>query len=230
MAKTHDVPEATLGDRLHTLAKAGIASIPVVGAAASELFNVIIAPPLEKRRVEWMNDLAEQLKELEERGDLKLDDLQNNETFITTVMQASQAAIRNHQSEKREALRNAVLNAALPEAPEDSLQQYFINLVDTFTVWHIRLLDLFKDPSGWFEKNSKTTPNITLTTSIAKLITAAWPELEDRHDFFDIIVQELETKGLYSGRRQPQGIRNHRVSDEMITDMGHSFLEFITDP
>lgn len=53
MTKTHDVPEATLGDRLHTLAKVGIASIPVVGAAASELFIVILAPPLEKRRVKW---------------------------------------------------------------------------------------------------------------------------------------------------------------------------------
>ena len=53
MTKTHDVPEATLGDRLHTLAKAGIASIPVIGAAASELFTVTLAPPLEKRRVEW---------------------------------------------------------------------------------------------------------------------------------------------------------------------------------
>ena len=122
MTKTHEVPEATLEDRLHTLAKAGIASIPVAGAAASELFTIILAPPLEKRRVEWMNDVAERLKELEEHGELNLEDLQDNETFITTVMQASQAAIRNHQSEKREALRNAVLNAALPQAPEESLQ------------------------------------------------------------------------------------------------------------
>ena len=49
MTKTHNIPEATLEDRLHTLAKAGIASIPVVGAAASELFTVILAPPLETR-------------------------------------------------------------------------------------------------------------------------------------------------------------------------------------
>ena len=52
MTKTHDVPTATPGDHLHTLTKAGIASIPGVGAAA-ELFTIIIAPPLEKRRVEW---------------------------------------------------------------------------------------------------------------------------------------------------------------------------------
>lgn len=161
MTKTKEGPEATLEDRLHTLVKAGIASIPVVGAAASELFTVILAPPLEKRRVEWMNDVAERLKELEERGELNLEDLQDNEIFITTVMQASQAAIRNHQSEKREALRNAVLNAALPHAPEESLQQYFITLIDTFTVEHIRLLDFFKDPQIWFQRNDVVLPRFS---------------------------------------------------------------------
>ena len=195
MTKTHDIPEATLKDRLHTLAKAGIGSIPIVGAAASELFTVILAPPLEKRRVEWMNDVAELLKELDERGDLKLEDLQDNETFITTVMQASQAAIRNHQPEKREALRNAVLNAALPHAPDESLQQHFINQVDTFTVWHIRLLDLFKDPQAWFIRNNVTSPKFSISSSLERLITTAWPELKDRYDFLNVVVNELESKG-----------------------------------
>ena len=228
MTKIHDVPEATLEDRLHTLAKAGIASIPGVGAAASELFTVILAPPLEKRRVEWMNDVAEHLKDLEERGDLKLEYLQDNETFITTVMQASQAAVRNHQSEKREALRNAVLNAALPHAPEESFQQQFINHVDTFTVWHIRLLDLFKDPPAWFEKNDvKMIPSLN---SIEQLITTAWPELNDQYDFLNIVTQELETKSLYlSGRLRalmnPRGVYSKRT-----TEIGDSFLKFITAP
>ena len=199
MTKTHEVPEATLEDRLHTLVKAGIASIPVVGAAASELFTVILAPPLEKRRVEWMNDVAERLKELDKRGELKLEDLRDNETFITTVMQASQAAVRNHQSEKREALRNAVLNAALPHAPDESIQQQFINQVDTFTVWHIRLLDLFKDPLVWFERNDVTPPDFSFSSSLEQLLEAAWPELKDQYDFLNIIVEELKAKVYIRG-------------------------------
>ena len=230
MTKTHDVPEATLGDRLHTLAKAGIASIPVVGAAASELFTVILAPPLEKRRVEWMNDVAERLKELEERGDLNLEDLQNNETFITTVMQASQAAVRDHQSEKREALRNAVLNAALPNAPEESLQQHFINLVDTFTVWHIRLLDLFKDPEAWFNKNEVTAPNFSFSSSLEQLIISAWTELKEQYDFLNVIVEELEAKGLYTGGSIRTMMTGQGAFDKRTTEMGDSFLDFITEP
>lgn len=230
MTKTHDVPDATLGDRLHTLAKAGIASIPVVGAAASELFTVILAPPLEKRRVEWMNDVAEHLKELDERGELNLEYLQDNETFITTVMQASQAAVRNHQSEKREALRNAVLNAALPHAPEESIQQQFINQVDTFTVWHIRLLDLFKNPSAWFERNGITPPNFSFSSSLEQLLVAAWPELTDQYDFLNIIVEELKAKGLHSGGGVRTTMTGQGAFDKRTTAIGDSFLEFITAP
>ena len=230
MTKTHKVPEATLKDRLHTLAKTGIASIPGVGAAASELFTVILAPPLEKRRVEWMNDVAEHLKELEEHGRLKLEDLQDNETFITTVMQASQAAIRNHQSEKHEALRNAVLKAALPQAPEESLQQHFINQVDTFTVWHIRLLDLFKDPLAWFEKSGITPPDFSFSSGLEQLLVVAWPELKDCYDFLNVIVQELEAKGLYAGGGLRTMMTAGGAFGKRTTEMGDSFIEFITAP
>lgn len=230
MTKTHEVPEATLEDRLHTLAKAGIGSTPLLGAAASELFTVILAPPLEKRRVEWMNDVAEHLKELEERGELNLEDLQDNETFITTVMQASQAAVRNHQSEKRDALRNAVLNAALPHAPEESIQQLFITQVDTFTVWHIRLLDLFKDPTAWFERNDVTLPDFSFSSSLEELLEAAWPELKGQYDFLNIIVEELKAKGLYSGGGLRTPMSGGGAFHKRTTAMGSSFLEFITAP
>lgn len=230
MTKPHEVPEVTLGDRLHTLAKAGIASIPGVGAAASELFTVILAPPLEKRRVEWMNNVAERLKELEESGELNLKDLQNNETFITTMMQASQAAVRNHQSEKREALRNAVLNAALPRVPEESLQQQFINHVDTFTVWHIRLLDLFKDPLAWFKRERQELAGAPSVGILEHIITDAWPELTDRKDFLNVVVQELETKGFLKSSGLRTSMSPRSVHDKRTTRMEDSFLEFITAP
>ena len=230
MTKTHDVPTATFKDRLHTLAKAGISAIPLIGAPATELFSVIIAPPLETRRVTWMNDVAERLQELEERENLKLEDLKDNETFITTVMQASQAAIRNHQTEKREALRNAVLNAARPNAPEESLQQHFINQVDIFTVWHIRLLDLFRNPKAWFEENDVTSPKFSFSSTLEQLVTAAWPELENRYDFLNVVVNELEARGLCSGGGLRTMMTAQGAYQKRTTEMGDMFLNFIKTP
>ena len=202
---------------------------PVVGPAAEILFTEIIAPSLEKRRVEWMNDIADRLQKLEERGGLNLEDLQNNESFVTTLMQAIQAAIRDHQSEKREALRNAVVNAALPHAPEESLQQHFINLIDTFTVWHLRLLDLFSDPGAWFQRNNATLPS---ASSLEQLIMAAWSELQDHSDFLKVIVDELAAKGLFSsnGEILRTMMTSHGVLGKRTTEMGDSFLKFIKAP
>lgn len=59
---------------------------------------------------------------------------------VSIVLQATQIALRTHQTEKRMALRNAVMNAALPQAPEEGLQQMFLHFIDTFTEWHLRLL------------------------------------------------------------------------------------------
>lgn len=230
MTISHDVPTATLGDRLHALARAGLGAVPALGSAATELFTAIIAPPLETRRIEWMNKVADHLQQLEERGAFKLEELQGNDAFITTVMQASQAAIRNHQSEKLDALRNAVLNAALPQAPEESLQQHFINLIDTFTVWHLRLLDLFHDPRVWFETNGISPPVFALSSSLERLIIVAWPELQNRYEFLIVIVDELNTKGLFAGAGLRTMMSASGAYEKRTTEMGGQFLAFIKAP
>ena len=143
-----------------------------------------ITPPLAKRRADWMNDIACRLKQLEENSVLDFAQLQRDDAFITTVMYASQAAIRTHESEKHEALRNAVLNAALPHAPEESLQQHFIRLLDALTVWHLRVLNLLG--------SSEERDHIT----VSDLVMNTWPEMMKHHDFLKVILNDLNTAGL----------------------------------
>ena len=191
----YDPPEESVDDHVHTLARAGVGSIPLAGATATELFNKLVVPPLEKRRQAWMESVAQGLRTLEEKADLDLDSLRSNDAFIDTVMQASQAAVRNSQQEKLESLRNAVLNAALPNPPEESLQQIFVNLVDTFTVWHLRLLDLFDDPKRWFQENERQPPDLMIG-GLSNVLDAAYPELGGRREFYDQIVTDLHNRGL----------------------------------
>jgi len=102
--KKYDPPTPEESDIAHKIARTGIASIPVVGGAAAELFTTLITPSLEKRRQEWMEEIAEGLRELEANSQLNINELQDNENFITVLMHANQAAMRNHQKEKIEAL------------------------------------------------------------------------------------------------------------------------------
>ena len=50
--KKIEVPKQSKGDVAHSLTKAGLSVIPVVGGPAVELFQLLIQPPLEKRRTE----------------------------------------------------------------------------------------------------------------------------------------------------------------------------------
>ena len=148
----YEPPKPGKGDVVHAVVRAGLSSIPAVGGPAVELFQMVFAPPLEKRRDEWMNQVGEALRDLEQERGIRLEDLQANDVFIDTVLQATQIAFRSSQEEKRGALRNAIYNAALSNPPEQSLQQIFLDLIDSFTVWHLRILKLFDNPPQWLKK------------------------------------------------------------------------------
>jgi hypothetical protein len=62
-----DLPAQSKGDMAHALAKPGLSTIPVVGGPAVELFHLLVQPPLEKRRAEWMQAVGEKLQQLEEK-------------------------------------------------------------------------------------------------------------------------------------------------------------------
>ena len=93
--------EKTAGDAIHTIAKVGIGMIPIVSAPASELLNCLVTPPLEKRRIEFLEDVGRRLKDLEDREIISLKELPENEKFIDITMLATQAALRTSEKEKR---------------------------------------------------------------------------------------------------------------------------------
>lgn len=226
----YSLPEATAGDHLHTLARAGIGSIPIVGAAATELFRKLMAPPLEKRSQQWMESVAEGLRQLESQQFLSIEQLANNDVFIDVVMTASQVAIRTSQEKKREALKNAVLNAALPNPPDQSRQQIFIGLVDSLTVWHLKILRFFSDPVKAFEQQAKTPPQYSIGGSLSQLLTAAYPELANERELCDLIGKDLYGKGLL-GTESFHGMMTGRgVYEKRTTNLGDQFLAFIAEP
>ncbi len=221
--KEYQKPKATSSDTVHTVVKAGLSAIPIAGGPAAELFSTIIVPPLSKRRDEWIESIVKGLQALEEKVDsFKIEDLSQNAMFITTVMHASQAAIRNHQREKLEALRNAVLNAALANAPEEDVQLMFLDLVDTLTPWHLRILQ--------FYGGIRIAPRNKLTEVLEK----TFPTLKGKRDFYEQIVKDLSVRGLMLICESSLGVppTGEPVTsfEARRTPLGNHFIDFITSP
>lgn len=215
------VPQKTGGDAAHAVVKAGLSAIPVVGGPAAELFQNIVQPPLEKRRVRWMEQVGEKLEELEQKG-LNLESLQSNEQFVTAVMHASQVALRTHQAAKLDALRNAILNIAKGQAPDETVQHLFLGFVDSLTDQHLRILKIFQAPTP--------PPNMSIG-GLGRVLEHNIPELRGRQDLYTQLWRDLYSRGLLNTDGLNVTMSGSGLAAKRTTSLGDAFLKFIAgDP
>jgi hypothetical protein len=223
----HRPPASDAADTGYAVIRAALGGIPVVGPAAQELLQMIIAPPLARRQAEWAEGVGTAIRRLEAEKGIKPDALRDNPAFIDAVLAATQVAIRTSQEEKRKALLNAITNAALPGAPDVSEQQMFIALVERMTEWHIRVLRLFQNPAAALAGRHYQP---AISGSLAGVIEAAYPELQGRRELCDQVWSDLGSAGLHrSGSLQTMMTPNGTLQ-KRTTELGDRFLEFIRSP
>jgi hypothetical protein len=192
------------------------------------LLQTLLASPINARRDEWFEDIATELHDLIAKVEgLSMEKLCEDPSFITTILAASRIAIGTHQKEKREALRNAVLNAALGHEPDEDFRVIFLSWVERFTPWHLKLLKLFANPTS-LAKQTGFAPSGSLG-SMEQLIEGVYADLRGQKDFYYLLCKDLESVGLMQG-----GLGVTMTSSGMfqrrITPIGDRFLEFIIEP
>lgn len=218
-------PNENFSDKLHLAVRVAISAIPVVGGPALELFNALKAPPIQRRRDAWLDDLAERLSRLEQRGQLTLADLRDDEKFVSAVIQALTIAIKNHQQEKLEALHNAVINVALGTAPEDSKRELFLRLVDDFTILHLRALAVFRNHDTEHRGRSHIRTSVR---EIAGRLRELLPELREQEALAELVVDDLCRSGVLFWYRD--GIGPPIAGLNQVTALGDEFMKFISVP
>ncbi len=216
-------------EKAHRVARAAISAVPVMGGALVEAFSSLIEPPMARRKTEWMVQVTEAINKLYQKGFVTEQDLQSNEKFFTTLVHASNVAIKNHEQEKLNALKNAVLNSALPDAPDDTLQQLFLNLIDSCTSWHIALLKLFQNPEIWAKNNNHQFPSWSMG-GLTAVIESAYPELGNEKDLYRLVWQELFRSGLLNTDGLGTTMSASGMLAKRTTEIGDKFVKFISNP
>jgi hypothetical protein len=219
------------GDVVREVGRAVTSLVPVAGGPLQVVFENFFASPIEKRKEAWLQQLADVLKEVEGRvAELTPEKLAENEAFVTVAMQASQIAMRNHQQAKLEALRNAVLNAALPNPPQEDEQMIFLRLIDQLTPWHLKVLSVLDEPVQWMGRHGVANPGWGMGAT-STVLEHCLPELRGQRDTYDQIVRDLQSEGLLG---QGQFLHVMMTGGGMVgsrtTDRGKRFIRFITSP
>jgi len=207
--------------------------VPLVGSPLTELVTAIFGSPVSKRRDDWLIYVVEGLEETKARlKDFAPENLKDNEQFISATLQATQIAIRNHQREKLEALRNAVLNTAIGINIDETVQLMFIEAIDTLTPLHLRVLKYFDDPKAYFENNNVPVPTGYQMGSRSQILELALPEIKGNQQLSKIVVNELAARGLLSDGSMALTtvVSQDGLFNSLSSDMGKAFLQYINDP
>lgn len=225
-------------DIAHALVRAGVSLVPG-GSAINELLNLVIVPTVAERHRRWLEALDHEFGKLRERLEgFSFDDLQRREDFTSAFLRASRIAATTHREEKLQALRNAVLNMAIGDAPDDDLQAVFLSLIEAFTAWHLRLLAFVHDPARWANERG-AFKNLHVGghhLPYDQIFEGVFSGLKGRRRFYDQVLSVLERDALISP--VPAGATVHVGADGkcninlhgMLTPEGREFLCFVTAP
>lgn len=231
-------PEPAVADKLITALRAAVSLIPVAGGTITELWTGFFSSPLAKRREAWLRELAISVIALQKViPDLSFEALQQNDNFINAVLSASSVAMRNHQKEKLEALRGAVVSSVLRRDLDEDLQAMFMRYVDELTRWHLRVLSAFHDPNAHFRKIGSDVQWLvekngswwSTSKKVSSFVSGAFPELGAEHQFKTQLIYDLGIRQLIC----VQQLFHQTLPDigPYTTFTGDKFVRFISaDP
>jgi hypothetical protein len=221
-------PQPTARDIVHAGAKGFLGEFPG-GSTAGELLSFLFGPSLERRQREWQDSVARAIEELRERQ-IDVASLCSEGPFVDVVIAASRAAIATSQDAKREALRNAILNSALPGAPDEGIQQVFLSMIDRFTAWHLIILNVYSKPRDWLESNRPGEMQLKYLGSLEDVLLIAFPELRHKREFYSRLWADLWAAGLVETEVLHAGCTPEGALVPRLTDWGKQFLKFVSAP
>ncbi len=207
--------------------------------AVQELLESL-GSPLQRRKDEWLGGLADQISKLEaEHQEFDVRALADDPVFVSTLLRASQQAMTSHQREKRDALRNAVINSALPNRPDENLQQIFLAYIDDLTVWHIEALQHLQAPgergTPSYRDSYASLENESIRDKLQKIqsIASVYPKpegfgWEDVEALELQILLDLHNRGLMEVAEETSG--ESRTIWSQRSHLGQVFFDFIREP
>lgn len=210
-----------------TTLDAAASLVPGAGYAVGELVKHFIGEPLERRREEWLTSIGEGVAELQDRFDgFNPSSLSDNEEFISAVYETTQHAMKTHRKEKREALRNAVLNIALGYRLDEVERGAFLGAVDRFSPLHIAVLKLLSNP----EENPeyvKSVHNIVMGSRDQFIGPAIGLHASDGS--LSRVLSDLRREGFTDGS-ESGGMGGRSLLQKATTRDGDRFIQFISSP
>lgn len=203
-------------DTVEIIGKTVLSVIPVGGALATAVYDAVKGNCLARRQEVWRNTLEDRMSRVENT----LEEISNDELFTTALIKSTELAMRTATQEKMKYLANAAVNSFELDIEEEKLI-IFMDLLDKYTISHIKILKFFYDPKQFSGLSSSTYMMGSPTT----ILFQAYPELDNQ--MFKKIYNDLYVDGLVNTENLNITMTGSGMVAKRTTVFGDEFLKFI---
>ncbi|KAB7696304.1 hypothetical protein [Plesiomonas shigelloides] len=144
-SSTFDPDLEPVVDKVHRIARAGIAAIPMLGGTSVELLNSIIAPPHEVRTTKWLHKLTEAVNLLIETYNINQESLSNNDKFFSAIIRSSDIALRTSEDTMLNALASGLVFSATTQDKDEAIITLYLLSLSRLTSLHLTLTKYIAD-------------------------------------------------------------------------------------
>lgn len=205
-------------DTIEIVGKTALSAIPIGGALVTSVYDTVKGNSLSKRQDKWRIALEERLVKLEDT----LEDIGNNELFTTALVKVTELAMKTAKEEKMAYLANSVINSLNPNLDEEKLI-VFLDLLDRYTVSHIKIIYFFSNPKRFDGVDS----NSYMMDSPSTPLFYVYPELNN--ELFKKIYGDLYNDGMVTLENINMSMTGSGVVAKRTTAIADEFLKFILD-
>lgn len=202
-------------DVLEVAGKTVLSAIPVGGALATAVYDVVKGNILQKRQDKWKETIENKLSKLE----TTLEDIGKNEVFATMLIKTTELAMKTAKEEKLEYLANALVYSVNHSIDEDKLI-IFMSYVEKYSVAHIKILNFFNNP----EKFDSVNVNSYVMGSPSQPLSRVYPEISPLKDK---CINDLYNDGLMTTQSINVTMTAQGMIAKRTTELGDEFLKFL---
>lgn len=208
--------------------KAGLATAPFCGGLASLITDYI--PSAKQRRLEeFASQIAADLEDLQRRV---REDVLLTDDFAFMFEKCFRGVAESHQPERIEAFRGILVNSAIGFNASAEEQEYFLSLVNSLSVLHLRILKFMAMPERYLEEMQ--IPADRIRGGFSSFFPVAIPGVNAeviKSAFGDLYQYGfLNTdKSIFGTMTSAQGLRLLGQGGR-VTSLGSRFIQFCSVP
>lgn len=214
------------GEHILNVLKAGLATAPFCGGIAS-LMSDYIPCSKRKRLNQFAEQVADDLSRLQDRVDANK--ILTDE-FAFVFEKCFRGVAENYQRERLEAFRSILVNSAIGTDLAEDEKEFFLNLVTSLSVLHIRILQFMAHPAQYLEAHG--IPAAQIQGGFADFFPVAIPGVDVeviKAAFGDLYRYGFITtdKTIFSTMTSGQGLS---LLGNRVSELGRRFVEFCSLP